>query len=149
MTTAYTTNVSELSRKRTVNEPGDSVVAMRPPASAPRPMPRFITTRCIAKADGRCSAGVRPAISVDCDGQKPPTPTPVIAATTNPCHGSCTSGYSAYPPARIASAVASSLRPPKRSISAPKTGPATMLASACDPTMSPTIPSPIPRTLCR
>ena len=78
-----------------MNEPGDSVVAMRPPASAPSPIPRFITTRCIAKAAGRSEGAVRPAISVDCDGQKPPTPTPVIIATANPCHASCTNGYSA------------------------------------------------------
>ncbi len=57
ITPAYTTKVSEFRRKRTVNEPGDSVVAMRPPASAPRPMPRFITTRCMANAAGRCSGG--------------------------------------------------------------------------------------------
>ena len=75
-----------------MNEPGDSVVAMSPPASAPRPMPRFITTRCMAKAAGRCSGGVRPAMSVDWEGQNPPTPTPVIAATTNPCQASWTNG---------------------------------------------------------
>ena len=31
ITAAYTTKVSELSRKRTVKEPGDSVLAMSPP----------------------------------------------------------------------------------------------------------------------
>lgn len=76
MTAAYATNVRELSRKRTVNDPGDSVVAMSPPASAPRPIPRFMTTRCIAKAAGRCSVGVKPAINVDCEGQKAPTRSP-------------------------------------------------------------------------
>ena len=95
ITAAYTTNVSEFSRKSTVNEPGESVVAMSPPARAPRPIPRFITIRCIANAAGRSWGVVRPAISVDCDGQKPPTPTPVIAATRNPCQASCTNGYSA------------------------------------------------------
>ena len=33
-------------------------------------------------------------MSVDWEGQNPPTPTPVIAATTNPCHASWTNGYS-------------------------------------------------------
>ena len=74
-----------------MNVPGESVVAISPPASAPRPMPRFITTRCIANAAGRCSGGVRPAISVDCAGQKKPMPIPVTAATRKPCHGSWTS----------------------------------------------------------
>ena len=27
-------------------------------------------------------------MSVDCDGQKPPTPIPLTIATRNPCHGS-------------------------------------------------------------
>ena len=132
-----------------MNEPGDSVVAMSPPVSAPSPSPRFITTRCIPNAAGRCSGEVRPAMSVDWEGQKPPTPTPVTAATRNPCQASWTSGYSAYPTVRIASAIPSIRRPPKRSMSTPKIGPATMLVSACAPTIRPTMPRPIPRTLCR
>jgi len=44
------------------------------------PMPRFITTRCMANADGRWSGRVRPVMSVDCDGQKPPTPIPLTAS---------------------------------------------------------------------
>ena len=73
-----------------MNVSGGSVVAMNPPVSAPSPMPRFITTRCIANADGRWSRGVSPVISVDCDGQKPPTPIPLTIATRKPCHGSWT-----------------------------------------------------------
>jgi hypothetical protein len=132
-----------------VNEPGESVVAITPPASAPRPIPRFITTRCIANAAGRCSLGVSAAISVDCAGQNPPMPTPATAATTKPCQGSSTSGYPAKPAARMTSATASIRRPPKRSTSTPKIGPATMLTTAVVATMSPAGPSPMSRTLCR
>jgi len=108
-----------------------------------------MTTRCMANAAGRRSAGVRPATRVDWDGQKPPTPIPVIAATTNPCQGSYTSGYAAYPTVRIASAVASILRPPTRSTRIPKTGPATMLTAAFVAMISPTGASAMPRTLWR
>ena len=37
------------------------------------------------RAAGR--PGVSPVMSVDCDGQKPPTPIPLTIATRNPCHG--------------------------------------------------------------
>ena len=55
-------------------------------------MPRFIITRCVAKAVCRLSGGVRPAIRLDWLGQKPPLPMPAIAAAPNACHGSVTNG---------------------------------------------------------
>ena len=132
-----------------MKDPGESLLAMSPPVSAPSPIPRFITTRCVAKAGGRCSGGVRPAMRVDCDGQKPPTPIPLTTATTNPCHGSWTSAYAAKPTVKIASESASIAFPPKRSICEPKIGPATMLATACVATTRPATPSDMPRTLWR
>ena len=67
-----------------MNVSGELVDAIKPPTSAPRPMPRFMTTRCMAKAAGRCSGAVWPVMSVDCEGQKPPTPIPLTTATATP-----------------------------------------------------------------
>ena len=66
-------------------------LAMSPPMSAPRPMPRFIITRCIANVAWRRSGGESEASSVDCAGQKKPVPIPTTAAARNPCHGTSTS----------------------------------------------------------
>ena len=60
---------------------------MKPPATPPRPMPRFITTRCIANVAERCARVVSPASSVDCAGQKSPFPIPVTALARKPCQG--------------------------------------------------------------
>ena len=82
------------SRRNSVwNVPGLSALAIRPPASPPSPIPRFIITRCVAKAVCRLSGGVRPAIRLDWLGQKPPLPIPAIAAAPKACHGSVTNGY--------------------------------------------------------
>ena len=51
-----------------MNERGCAVDAIRPPTSAPSPMPRFITTRCIPNVMWRSPGGVRPTSSVDCAG---------------------------------------------------------------------------------
>ena len=59
--------------------------AMKPPATPPRPMPRFITTRCIANVAERCARVVSPVRSVDCAGQKRPLPIPVTALAAKPC----------------------------------------------------------------
>ena len=93
-----------------MNDPGREVVAIRPPASPPSPMPRFITTRCIAKATGRFSGGVSPAISVDCAGQKAPLPMPIVAEARKPCQCSWMNGYWRKPSVRKTSATPS-MRP--------------------------------------
>ena len=82
-------------------------------------------------------------------GQKPPLPTPAIAAAPNACHGSCTNGYRPYPTAAIVSENASVRRPPTRSINAPITGPATRLTAPFVASTRPAVASGIPRTLCR
>src|SRR3712207_7484650 len=67
---------------------------MSPPARPPRPIPRFIITRCIANAWCRCGVGVSPAMSDDWLGQKPPFPAPAIALNRKPCHGCSTKARS-------------------------------------------------------
>jgi hypothetical protein len=64
--------------------------AMKPPTTPPRPIPRFITTRCMANVAERCARVVRPASRVDWAGQKNPLPMPVTALARKPCDGLCT-----------------------------------------------------------
>ncbi|HUI36034.1 MAG TPA: hypothetical protein VLZ04_00960 [Gaiellaceae bacterium] len=62
-----------------VKLPGSEVVAIRPPTTPPIPIPRFMLTRCSAKAACRSSAGVRRESSVDWPGQKQAVPIPSTA----------------------------------------------------------------------
>ncbi len=71
---------------------GFPVVAIRPPARPPSPMPRFRVTRWSAKAAWRRGCGVSPARSADWLGQKPALPTPATALARKACHGSVISG---------------------------------------------------------
>ena len=52
-----------------VKLPVSEARAMRPPVSPPMPMPRFIVTRCSAKALCARGAGVSLVSSTDCAGQ--------------------------------------------------------------------------------
>jgi hypothetical protein len=79
-------------RKSTVKLVGFAVVAMSPPATPPRPMPRFRVTRWRAKAPCRRFCGVSPAINADWLGQKPALPTPATALARKACRGSLISG---------------------------------------------------------
>jgi hypothetical protein len=85
-------NVSALTVKSTVKLDESAVVAIRPPRSPPRPIPRLRVTRCRAKAPWRRACEVRPARSADWLGQKPAFPTPATIAARTPCQGSWTSG---------------------------------------------------------
>jgi hypothetical protein len=117
--------------------------------SAPTPIPKFATTRCMAKAGVRRSSGVKAAISVDWDGQKNALPTPASAMDRKPCHGRWTRAMLAYATVRTSSAADSIFRPPRRSTSVPPIGPATRLTPPFVPRISPAVPSEIPRTLWR
>ena len=102
---------------------GLDVVAIRPPTTPPRPMPRFRVTRWSAKAACRLAGGVRPARRADWLGQKPAFPTPGDRAARKACHGSWMSGKLPNPIARRTSAAASVARPPIRSTTTPTAGP--------------------------
>ena len=91
-TPTYARNVTASSTNRIVNVVGLPTTAIRPAASPPSPIPRFIVTRCCANAACRRAAGVRREMSVDWLGQKPALPAPSIAIRTNASHGTRTSG---------------------------------------------------------
>ena len=90
----------------------------------------------------RRSGGVSPAISVDWAGQKPPLPIPAIARgekalpwLVDECVGAVADGQEDERDRRA------SRRPPSRSTSEPKTGPATMLTAPFVATIRPAVPS--------
>ena len=75
-TSAYATNVAQLTTNRIVNVDGCATEATSPAVSPPTAAPRFIVRRCSAYAGERRAGGVRPARSADCDGQNEPLPMP-------------------------------------------------------------------------
>jgi hypothetical protein len=77
--------------KSVVYVPGWSVVAIRPPVTPPRPIPRLVVTRCMAYAEWREARSARPAMRLEWLGQNAPVLMPDRAAATNACHGSRTS----------------------------------------------------------
>ena len=132
-----------------MNVPGWSVRAIAPATRPPSAMPRFIVMRCCANAVWRRSFGVSDDNNVDWLGQNEPLPAPTSMLSTNACHGVRMSGNRAKPRAMITSAPERTVRGPSRSESAPPTNPEHNAAAAFAATISPAMPSEIPRTLCR
>ena len=116
-------------------------------SSPPRPMPRFIVTRCCAYAACRRAGGVSRAISVDWLGQKPALPAPSIAIRTNASHGWRTSGKSAEADG-LQHEPGAEDRPRRRSgrRAGRRRGRRSSCAAAETETTSPEMPSPNPRT---